>query len=352
MVFLLPTLAGVGLVLGGGWVWLQPMVMYGLIPLIELGINGTTDNLPYERDSHRRNHWIARLILMLLFPFQLLLVLGLIWQAETFTYWELPGVLIGVGSSLGAMGITGAHELGHSRERFDKLLAEGLLFLSLFLHFLIEHNRAHHAWIGTPEDPATAPKGQTVYAFWWQTLVGGAKSAWILERNRLARSNSGPWTMHNALLRYGLLQAVGVLAVGFLAGPWALGLWVMSSIVGILLLETTNYLQHYGLSRKPLPGGGHERVGAKHSWTCNRPLSRAVLINLPRHADHHMAAGRHFTNLRHLSESPELPFGYPAMVMISLVPPLFKRVMDPRLAKLQALEAGSGVAAEQMPSVG
>tara|TARA_Y100001968_G_scaffold294170_1_gene300552 strand:- start:650 stop:1675 length:1026 start_codon:yes stop_codon:yes gene_type:complete len=331
LLLLSPALAAVGLMLGGWWTWLHPVVMYGFLTLLELGFEGSPDNPPEELEAARAQHWFAQLIFWSIAPILLGLVSALLWRAADFAAWELIGLIIGVGTSLGTVGINGAHELGHYRGPGSKRLAELLLLMSLFMHFHVEHNRGHHLRVGTAEDPATARRGQSLYSFWVQTLWGGLRSAWHLERTHLQRRSTSVWSHRNAMLRYGLLQAAAVLAVGLLLGPLALAVWLAVSVFAILLLETTNYFQHYGLVRRSVAGGRLELVGPQHTWTANHPISRAILMNLPRHADHHIAPGRHFLNLRHVPGSPVLPLGYPGMVILALIPPLFVRVMDRRL---------------------
>ncbi len=340
LVLLSPVLAGVGLVLGGWWTWLHPLVMYGLISVLELWWGGSEDDLPQESDRARGEHWFAQLVLWSVAPVLLALLLGSLSRADNFSTWELMGLVIGVGTSLGTLGINGAHELGHDRGLRSKRLAELLLLLSLFMHFHVEHNRGHHVRVGTPEDPATSREGQWLYSFWCQTLWGGMVSAWRLERDRLTRTKRSVWSLRNAMLRYGLLQTGLVIAVALWLGPAAVALWLTAAMFGILLLETTNYFQHYGLVRRRQEDGSLERIGPQHSWTANHTISRAVLLNLPRHADHHLAPNRHFFNLRHLPESPVLPLGYSGMVILSLVPPIFTRVMRTRLASHRAPAGG------------
>lgn len=327
-----PLLAGVGLMLGGWWSWLHPVVMYGLITLLELWWRGTPNNLSQEGERARAEHWFARGMLWVTVPVVFALILTLLLRAESFRAWELVGLIIGVGTTVGALGINAAHELGHDRGGGAKRLAESLLLMSLFMHFHVEHNRGHHARVATPDDPASAPRGQWLYAFWCQTLWGGLRSAWGLEAGRLARQERSAWSFHNSVVCYGLLQAGAVVVVGLTLGAGALFAWLLVALFGILILETTNYFQHYGLVRKTAEDGSVERVGPQHSWTANHPISRILLLDLPRHADHHMAPGRHFSNLRHLPESPVLPMGYTGMVMLALVPPLFINVMDKQLA--------------------
>ncbi len=337
-IFLLlsPALAGAGLMLGGWWTWLHPIIMYGLISVLEMWWKGSSDNASGEVEQARAEHWFARLILWSIAPVLLTLVFGLLWRVDDCSLFELLGLIIGVGTSVGTLGINGAHELGHNRDTASKRVAELLLLMSFFMHFHVEHNRGHHVRVGTAEDPATARKDQSLYSFWCQTLWGGMLSAWQLERTRLHRKGLTIWKFHNSMLRYTLLQAGLLGAVALWLGPAAAGVWLIVSAFGILLLETTNYFQHYGLTRQIRESGALERIGPHHSWSANHPISRVILLNLPRHADHHIFPDRHFCNLRHLPESPVLPLGYSGMVILALIPPLFTRVMNRTLASQRA----------------
>lgn len=322
-----PILVGIGLWLGGWWTWLHTAVIFGVVPIIELFVTGSTHNVDPSQEAGRSQHWLSHLILASILPIQLALVVALLLRAEHLAGWELMGATLGTGSAMGAIGINGAHELGHKRSRVAQWAAEATLALTLYLHFSVEHNRGHHAKVATPEDPASARKGQTVYGFWWQSLVGCIKSAWVLERDRLKRVEQGPWTLRNALVRAVTIQTVMVAGLFLVCPPRSVLIFMAASLISILHLETVNYLQHYGLQRKRTEKGGYERVNVSHSWTSNHPVTRALLIELPRHADHHAAAGRHFANLRHLPESPVLPVGYAGLMVLALIPPAFMKVM-------------------------
>ena len=341
-VLIIPALVALGLIWGGVWTWATPVFVYLLVPLVELNWQGSTNNLPAETEPARAKSLIANGLLFSLLPIQLFLLTLLFWRLETFSLLELLGATIGVGTMVGAIAINGAHELGHHASRWAKIQARLMLALSLYPHFNTEHNKGHHIRMATPEDPATAPAGQWVYAFWVQSIWGGFKSAWALERKRLNRIKQNHWSARNGMLQDGVAVLAIVAITGWLAGTPAVAALMATSAIGILLLETVNYLQHYGLQRRPNENGGYERVGPAHSWTSNRPLSRTLLFDLTRHADHHMDDRRHYTSLRHLEESPVLPQGYPAMILMALVPPLFLSVMDRQLAQFQGQNPQSG----------
>ncbi len=245
--------------------------------------------------------------------------------------WEVVGATLAVGTLCGAIGINLGHELGHRRSRLDRNLAKALLLSTQYLHFFIEHNRGHHANVSTPDDPASAERGQLVYAFWLRSIVGGWRHAWALEDRRLAARKLGRWTWENEMVRFTAIQ-IGSIALAVAAfGPLAAAAWMGASLGGILLLENVNYVEHYGLRRGRREDGRWERVRPVHSWNSNHSLSRALLFELSRHSDHHANPARHFSVLRHFDEAPQLPTGYSGMVLLALCPPLFFRVMNPRV---------------------
>ncbi|GEM_PF-758572 len=293
--------------------------MFGLVPLLELRWEGATDD-PKDRPAGP-----AQGLLLGMVPVQLALVALLLVRAPELGPGALAGAIVGVGTCCGAVAINTAHELGHRQSRWLRLASETLLASTLYLHFHVEHNQGHHVRVGTPDDPATARMGESVYRFWPRTLAGSLRSGWALAPGRI--------------LVYGALQLGLVFALAWAFGPVAGAAFVAAAGVGILLLETVNYLQHYGLVRGIGPDGRPERVSPAHSWTSNRPLSRALLFDLPRHADHHVAAGRAYTALRHHPESPLLPSGYPAMILLALVPPLFRRAMVTHEGRVDATES-------------
>ncbi|MEZ4684890.1 MAG: fatty acid desaturase [Bacteroidia bacterium] len=181
---------------------------------------------------------------------------------------------------------------------------------------------------GHPADPATARKGEWLYSFWLRSMIGGWLNAWRLENKRL----DGNWfSWDNLMLRFFLLQIAMVLLVGLVFSLKAAIAFLAVAFVGALLLETVNYLEHYGLQRKELRPGVYEPVNLTHSWNSDHPVGRIVLYELTRHADHHYRASRKYQVLRHVENSPQLPTGYPGMVLLSLIPPLWFKVMDRRL---------------------
>jgi alkane 1-monooxygenase len=256
--------------------------------------------------------------------------------------WALSGapvldiVLLAVGTGVLTVGggINIAHELMHRSRPLDQALAEVLMTSVSYPWFCVEHVLGHHRNVATPADPATARPGESVYAFLPRTLVGGLRSAWALERDRVRRRKLAPFGPRDRRTRYGawLVLMYGTLAA---LGWQAVLFFAVQSLVAVLLLEVTNYLEHYGLQRAPLPGGRFERVQPHHSWNSAHRLTGRFLFNLPRHADHHAWASRPYWQLRHWPDAPQLPAGYTTMLIVALVPPLWRAIMDPRVERVR-----------------
>jgi alkane 1-monooxygenase len=341
-IFLLPVLAAVGLWLGGAWSWALPVFVFGFIPTAELVFHGSTGNHDAAEEQARRDTRLYDWLIYAIVPVQVALVLGLVWRAQTLTGWDLVGATISVGLLCGGLGINVGHELGHRSDATARNLSKVMLLTTLYMHFFIEHNRGHHRRVATADDPATSRQGDVVYAFWFRSVTGGFRSAWALESERLARRGLGWASWHNEMVRYMAIQFSAVAAVLLIFGAKALAAWLVASVIGILLLETVNYLEHYGLQRDVLPDGRSERVRPAHSWNSNHPLGRVLLFELTRHSDHHAHPARPYPLLRHFGAAPTLPTGYPGMILLSLVPPVFHRVMDRQLALESARLASLG----------
>lgn len=334
----LSLLPALGLGLGGFYTWLTPIVVFGFLPLLELIIPPDYKNLKETKEVQDKAHPIFNILLYLNLPILYGSIAVFLWQVAqgSLTYGEWAGLTCSVGIICGTLGINVAHELGHHKARFDRWVAQALLLGSLYQHFYIEHNRGHHRWVATPHDPATARRGEMVYTFWFRSMWGGFRNAWQLEAKRL----QGQWlTWNNQMLRFAVLQ-LAVIAVIFIGLSWQAGVsFLATACIGGLLLETVNYLEHYGLRRKEIRPGVYEPVKPAHSWNANHPLGRIVLYELTRHADHHYRASRPYQTLRHTAQSPQLPTGYPGMMLLSLAPPLWFRMMDKRVEVHQAPHA-------------
>jgi alkane 1-monooxygenase len=321
---------------GGWWTLALPLFTFGAVPLAELLLSGSTDNLSLDAEPVAKERRIYDWLLYAVVPGQVGLVVLLMQRisAGALSGYEVIGAILTVGVSCGAFGINVAHELGHHRSRLDQALAKILLTTSLYSHFFIEHNRGHHARVATPEDPASAGRGMTVFGFWPRSVIGGYRSAWRIEDHRLRRLAHPRLTWENEMVRLTALQLGAILAATLAFGPAVLA-WMAAGVIGFLLLETVNYLEHYGLERQQVDGR-YERTRPEHSWNSNHPLGRALLFDLTRHSDHHANPGRKYSVLRHFDDSPQLPTGYPGMILLALVPPLWFAVMHPHIDRERA----------------
>lgn len=331
-VYFVPLLLVAGARLGGAGMWVTPIFVFVVVPLLDplLGKNRVNPDPAQEQKLAGRKSFA--LLTWLAVPVELGLLVWGAWLVthRPLTLAELAGFTLSVGISGGALGITVAHELIHRQDRLERVLGSVLLWSVGYLHWAIEHVRGHHRLVATPLDPATGRLGQSYYRFWPQTVGGTLRSAWRLEARRLrmlGRRVRGP---HNRMLRY--LAAELALAAGLTAafGLGALLLYLARSFVAFSLLEVINYVEHYGLERQPLGKGRWAPFTARHAWNASERLTNWFLFNLQRHPDHHLRPQRRYQLLHQLEQSPQLPTGYAGMVLLALVPPLWRKVMDPR----------------------
>jgi alkane 1-monooxygenase len=319
---------------GGWWLIAMPLVTWWLFTVLDavLGLElGNAD--PNTPDDHLFWH---RLITLIWFPLQLVTIFGLIWYATRADHLSVPeafGLFFGVGVISGTIGITFSHEMMHQKNRLERWLADLLLATVLYSHFRSEHLLVHHRHVGTRRDPVTARYNEGFHRFFPRVLRQSLISAFAAERAMLARRGKGWTDPANPFWRYWLLQGL-CLTLAFALGGWlGVGLFVFQAAIAIWQLELTNYIEHYGLTRKHLGEGKYEHVQPRHSWNAAHKASNWLLINLQRHSDHHYKPDRRFPLLQTYPEdaAPQLPFGYPVMTMAAMIPPLWRRIMNPRV---------------------
>jgi alkane 1-monooxygenase len=238
-----------------------------------------------------------------------------------------------MGLLCGAFGINVAHELGHRVNKFEQFLAKMLLLTSLYMHFFIEHNKGHHKHVATASDPSTAKYNQSLYAFWPQTLMGTYKSAWKIAKEELEKKGKSWFSINNEMLLFQLIQVAFVLGIYLIFGLSVALFFLIAALLGVLLLETVNYIEHYGLTRNETENHQFERVQPHHSWNSNHIIGRLMLFELSRHSDHHYLASRKYQVLRSFDNAPQMPTGYPGMILLSLAPPIWFKVMNNQMKK-------------------
>lgn len=321
--------------------WLTVAFVFILVPLLDELVGRDPENVSEAAVLRLSEERYFRHVLLTWTVFQFGFLSWAALHVAGRTNWEaldFIGFTLSVALSTGGVGITAAHELGHKRTRVEQWAAQGLLMTVGYMHFFIEHNLGHHVWVATPHDPATARHGQSVYSFWRQSVFGGWRSAWRLEKQRLQRSRKALWSLNNRMILYSILPLgflTGLLGLTVLAtGTFSMLVvvfWLGQAVLAFTLLEIVNYLEHYGIRRREIAPMRYERVNPKHSWNANHLVSNLLLFQLQRHSDHHAHSGRRYQVLRHMEESPQLPFGYPLMILIALVPSLWFGYMHPRL---------------------
>ena len=222
------------------------------------------------------------------------------------------------------------HELGHASSLRDRRIARIALGLIGYGHFSIEHNSGHHVHVGTPQDPASARYGESIYKFALREIPGVLTSALRAERARLSRKGLGFWHWRNTILQSWLVTALMALAVTLAFGPLALGFYVLICAGVWFTISMANYTAHYGLARRMI-NGRREPCRPEHSWNSSFFFSNLLFFNLQRHSDHHTNAQKPFQTLGDVDDAPELPSGYPGVFALMLVPPLWYAVIHPIL---------------------
>lgn len=330
----LPLFSGVFYELSGSplsW-WFGMIVFYGVIPVLDWLIGTDTNNPPETEVKEISQQQYYRWLVYLAIPAG---YASLVWGAWVFmnydlAWHELLGLTLSVGVASG-IGINTAHELGHKTPELERWLAKIVLAPVAYGHFYIEHNRGHHVRVATPEDPASSRFGENFYEFLPRTVIGSLKSAWHLEKARLARRGQSVWSIHNNNLQAWAMTVLLYGAIAAWLGPWVLVFLFGQAVYGFSLLEVVNYLEHYGLMRQRRPNGGYERCLPEHSWNSNHTVTNVLLYHLQRHSDHHANPTRYYQALRHFEESPQLPGGYASMIPLAYIPPLWFRIMNPKV---------------------
>ena len=329
LAYTIPLSAFVGIYLQDIYSFLTPFYAFVILPLLEQILPKSTENLSEEVRNQKLKNKVYDWLLYLNLPITygtLLFALYINHTSNLATY-EIIGIIFTTGIVLGTNGINVGHELGH-RQNTDRFIGKLLLLPSLYMHFFIEHNYGHHLNVATEEDPATAKYNQPLYIFWINSVPHQYINAWKIQFRLLQTNEKNFLSITNDMFWYSIITIIYLSAIFIGFGISGLTIAIASGIVGFLLLETINYIEHYGLRRFKKSSGRYERVSEIHSWNSNHSLGRIVLYELTRHSDHHYKASKKYQILDHYDQSPQLPLGYPGSMLLSLIPPLWFKIMN------------------------
>jgi alkane 1-monooxygenase len=332
-VFLLPLLTWISFYLDGWFTFIPLIFAFGIIPIADFISGENPNNLSYAEKELAAADVLYDWLVYATVPIQVATLVAFFYEinSEPNQLHELVGKTLGMGIMCGVLGINVAHELGHRSAAHERVLAKILLSTTLFLHFYIEHNRGHHRNVGTPQDPATARKNESIYKFWTRVVPGSFLSAWNIVRKERERKKLKVWSLRNEIIGFVIIELVICLVVFFAFGFLTLLCFLSAAIIGWLLLETVNYIEHYGLERKKVNEFRYEDVTPVHSWNSDFVVGRLVLFELTRHSDHHYEPSKHYQLLESMNGASQLPAGYPAMMLLALFPPFWFRIMNRRL---------------------
>lgn len=318
-----------------GWLLLPLALGYVLAPILDW-ILGEDENNPPEAvvlqlDRDRYYRFLTYIVV----PLHFVTLIGCAWWAGTqeLAWWSFIGFAVVTGITSG-LGINTGHELGHKKSRLERTLAKIVLAVPAYGHFWIEHNRGHHRDVATPEDPASARMGESIYKFALREIPGAFWRAWDIEKERLERRGKSVWNTDNQILQSLALSAVVQLGLIIAFGWKMIPFLLIHNVLAWWQLTSANYVEHYGLLRLKYADGKYERCQPHHSWNSNHIYSNLVLFHLERHSDHHAHPLRRYQSLRHFDDLPTLPNGYFGVYLLAYVPWAWYRVMDKRLLAL------------------
>ncbi len=324
--FLFLASAPLGFVLGGAWSFLTMALAPAALCTFDLVLG-------FEADAQAPPG--ARRYRALPYLYIALQIAVTVWAAASIgrpgvSLVEAVGLTISVGVTAGIFGILAAHEMVHSPVPAERALGLVLLASVGYMHFRIAHIHGHHVHAATLKDPATARRGEGAYRFIVRSVTGQIREAWAFETARLRYRGRRAFGPSNRMLLYLAIEALIAAGVAWV-GLRSLAFFVGQAVLAVALLEMFNYIAHYGLARRPQPAGGLERLGPRHSWNSSRRMNNWALFNMGRHSHHHRRPTQAYQRLEIEPGAPELPTGYAGAILLALTPPLWRRIMDPRV---------------------
>jgi len=333
-----------------GWItWSPVLFVWVFVPILELFLPADDRNFNEAEEALAKKDRLYDYLLYAIVPIQFAALFLFIQslQATNMAWWELTGRIMSMGLLCGTFGINVAHELGHRVNPVEQAMAKLLLLTSLYMHFFIEHNKGHHKHVATPQDPSSARYNELLYLFLGRSVWYSYWSAWRIANEDMRKSGRGIFHWKNEMLQAQIIQILFVVGIFLFFGWLTTVYFLCAAILGISMLETVNYIEHYGLQRRQLDNGKYERTLPIHSWNSNHLVGRLMLFELSRHSDHHYMASRKYQILRHHDDVPQLPTGYPGSMMLALVPPAWFYVMNKRVEALKTMPRSAEVADDQ-----
>lgn len=320
--------------LEGGLTFISGIIFF-LLPILDFILKPDYSNLSKEEEKQAASIWYSIVIYLLIPLFYFVFIDFLIMTShEEFFSIELCGKIFSVGILVAINPILFGHELGHRKNKRDQFIGKALLIIPLYMHFYISHNRGHHKIVATPEDPGSARKHESLYAYWFRAITGAYKNAWDIENRRVLEKHGTIFTIQNEMIVFQVIQAIYIAVIWAVFGPLTLIAAIAAGFVGVLILITINYVEHYGLTRKMGKEGMYERYQPWHSWSSNHLGSRILLFEFPRHTDHHAKTFKEYQLLINHDGSPQLPTGYTGMMLLALIPNLWFKVMNRKVEEV------------------
>jgi len=333
--FSIPLMAFISIYFTGVLSFLTPIYAFVFLPILELIVSTDHSNLSQDQTDSKLKKRLFDWLLYLNLPIVFGLLMFSLYEItqNTHAIYEIVGLIFSLGIVLAVNGINVAHELGHRQTTKERFIGKALLLPSLYMHFYIEHNFGHHLNAATPEDPATARYNQNVYSFWFTSIFRQYFKSWKIQNNLLKNNSLSFFSFKNDMFWYVVFQLTYLITVFLIFGYLGFAFALTSAVVGFVLLETVNYIEHYGLLRLKTKSGRYERVREIHSWNSNHVIGRIVLYELTRHSDHHYKTSKKYQVLACHDDSPQMPYGYPTSMVLSLIPPLWFKIMNKRIPK-------------------
>lgn len=337
-VYILPLTVWFSFHSNGLWTFFPIAFFFGFLPLIELFFPPDSENMEEKVAYDEKNEKLYDWMMYLAVPVQVIFFVYFLFVIgdTAFGSLEFMGRVSAMGLMCGIIGINVGHDLGHRHNRAEQFGGEILLLTSLNTHFLPYHNGGHHLNVATPLDSATAKKGQWLYTFWITSHFGGYIESWKIEAKRLSNAGKSWLNLQNSMVIYTIANIALLGSIFYFFGTHVLISFIFAAVNGILLLQTVNYIEHYGLLRNKKENGKYERVKHYHSWNSDHPIGRAFLFNLSRHSDHHYNGSKKYQILDSIASSPQMPTGYPGMMLLALFPPLWIKVMNRQLERISS----------------